>query len=98
MIFTLYPNKVDHPQHPRPVTNDPYEHTPGAGVLPAGLAEVADRLEGASKEDIVAEALRMTPHSPHIDTTIGNLMVMRALRRAEKRSGRNLSDYQQQAL
>lgn len=84
-----------------PHTNDPYERG-GAGasrsVLPESLRPKAAWLRGASKEEIVAEARRVTPDSPCMEVTIGNLMVARALALAEARSGRNLSDAQQESL
>ena len=79
--------------------NDPYGARPeGASVLPADMVEVADRMLRASKEEVVAEARRRTPGSPDLAVTVGNLMIARALRAAELRSGRNLFDAQQQSL
>lgn len=62
------------------------------------MISLADSLIGASKEGILAAAARLTPNSPHLANTVGNLMIARALRMAERRSVRNLSDYQQSSL
>jgi hypothetical protein len=51
----------------------------------------------ASPAEIEALAACLTPSSPHRATAVGNLMLARALRLAEARSGRHLSDAQQSA-
>ena len=56
-----------------------------------------DSLDAAGPDEVAAAAARLALESPHLPTTIGNLMVARALRRAERGSGRNPSDFQQEA-
>jgi hypothetical protein len=66
-------------------------------VLPDALLPHVDWLPTAAPEEIEDLAARLAPGSAHLATMVGNLMLAGALRMAEVRSGRNLSDAQQAA-